>query len=51
MCIRDKYKRVVECDRKRREKLDALRSLVGDEDEDDKDWYIAFRAQYDQLLE
>jgi hypothetical protein len=45
------YKRVVECDRKRREKLDALRSLVGDEDEDDEDWYIAFRAQYDQLLE
>jgi hypothetical protein len=44
-------KRIVECDRKRREKLEALRLLVGDEDEDDEDWYIEFRAQYDQLLE
>ena len=44
-------KRIVECDRKRREKLEVLRSLVGDEDEDDEDWMMAFRAQYDQLLE
>jgi len=43
-------KRIVECDRKRREKLEALRSLVGVE-EDDEDWMMAFRAQYDQLLE
>jgi hypothetical protein len=44
-------KRIVECDRKRREKLEVLRSLVGDEDEDDEDWMMAFRAQYDKLLE
>lgn len=42
-------KRIVECDRKCREKLEVLRLLVGDEDEDD--WMMAFRAQYDQLLE
>jgi hypothetical protein len=45
------YKCIVECDRKRQEKLDLLRSLVGDEDDDDEDWYIAFRAQYEKLLE
>jgi len=43
-------KRIVECDRKRQEKLEALRLLVGDED-DDENWMEAFRAQYDQLIE
>lgn len=44
------YKLIVECDRKRQEKLDLLRLLVGHEDED-ADWMEVFRDQVNKLVE
>ena len=44
------HKLVVKCDRQTREKLEVLRSLVGEEDEE-KEWMEAFYGQYDKLLE
>lgn len=44
------YKLIVECDRKRQEKLELLRALVGHEDEDE-DWMEVFRDQVNKLVE